>query len=185
MAWRTIVEANSPEEFQSKQASVRELAAGTPVTIHINLSTAASILGIGLSAKLAGAELWAAKLVNAHIDVEDVDGGWDYIEIKGRTIGTPVTLIVFAIIAALAALGITAWMIRDIRLSADLVKREEIQAQETQQLIEAGWTPEQITTYREAAKLEAPTGGIDFGGIAILAVVGILAVGALTLFKAK
>ena len=88
MAWKTIVEANSLDEFQSAQPSVGDLPAGTPVKLTFEFPHWYPLAGI---ANIAEAEWVAQRFYDeAHIQVTDVNSpdAW-HVVIEGKIVGTP------------------------------------------------------------------------------------------------
>lgn len=135
-----VVAQGDFDSFAKAVPAIAELPAGTPVVLRVELQP---WVPFGKLADLAGTELWAQKLVPAHIAVDDVYGSWTWVEIRGRVTGSPAVLIIAGIVAALVALGYAAWMVKEIKLSADIKEREKNVDDLLRELIDAGLTPEQ------------------------------------------
>ena len=133
MAWKTIVEANSLDEFQSAQPSVGDLPAGTPVKLTFEFPHWYPLAGI---ANIAEAEWVAQRFYDeAHIQVTDVNSpdAW-HVVIEGKIVGTPVLAIVIAVGAIVVALGIF-WVVH-AKFEADIAETQ-VEAGKTQQETEA------------------------------------------------
>jgi len=117
MAWVTIVEANSLEEFKTATPTVAELPKGTKIKLRLELKAP-----VGNLITLFPASWWASKLLPEGIVVTDVKGGWWWLEVYGE-IDPPMPSVwaIAALVAAIALLGfaITS-LIKVIKLDGDL-----------------------------------------------------------------
>jgi len=121
LAWVTIAEANSLDEFKNAQPSyLKDLPKGTKLRLRIELP---SYCPFGKLADIAGAEWWAQWLMPQGIDVIDVYGDWTWIEVQAE-VDPPMwpAWVIGAIAIAIAALpfGI-AFLISTIKLDADVL----------------------------------------------------------------
>lgn len=116
MAYKTIIDASSIDEFGTVMPAIQELPKGSKILLRIELPAWALV---GKLADLAGAEWWASEFLGADVRVLDVYGDWHWLEIKGIAKGTPVLLLVTIIIGALSALGI-AWLVSRVILSGEM-----------------------------------------------------------------
>ncbi len=113
MAWQTIMQGDSLEAFGEATPTIDDLPAGTRFRIVVDTT-----LPVGPIADIWGAEWLADQLLDYDARVIDVhSNGWYQAVIEMEALGTPVLLIVFAIIAAIAALG---YLISSIRMDANL-----------------------------------------------------------------
>ena len=106
MAWKTIVEANSLDEFKAaSNRTVNDLPAGTPVRLTFELP---AWMPAAPLADMAGAEWVAQRFYNeAHIRIDNVYGeGWHTVVFEGTVVGTPVLAIIIAVGAILGSIGI-------------------------------------------------------------------------------
>lgn len=181
MAWQTIVEASNIGELEYAPCSVQELEKDTEAIIRIDLPWWAPI---GWLANLAGAEWWASQLVGSGMEVIDVYGERDWVEVKGKA--DPIWLIALIplIVKALAALGIS---FAAVKVSANIfakpaeevTERQKAAEEYTYTLIERyGYTPEQAS---KALKDVQKAGGeapkpFDLAGILPVALLALAAI---------
>lgn len=144
-----IAQANSVEELQSAFLPYKEIPAGTPIKIRLEL---AKWFPMGKLADLAGAEFWAKHLIRADMDVLDVYGDWYWIEIEGKARGLAVPLLIAIIAGAVAVLGLAAF-ITSVVITAK-IEKEKLQT--ATDLINKGLTPEEVSQVLEATKPAAP-----------------------------
>ena len=172
--WTTIVEARSVQELESLTPLYSEIPAGTPILIRLELQWYAPI---GKLADLAGAEWWAPRLAQADLEVIDVQGNWHWMEIEGITRGTPVVLIIAAIVGFVAIFGLSVY-ISSVRITANIEQKKLEQADEW---LRAGYTPEQVSQMLGEITFEPtlPTPSLPtIAGISV----GVIAIGAIILF---
>lgn len=120
MAWITLAEATSLEEFEATVPPITELDKGTRLKLRIELPEWAPI---GKLADIASAEFWAQWLGPEGVTVIDVYGDWYWIEMTAEVDPPLGTLALIAIIAAaIAVLPFSiALLIAAIKLSAEQV----------------------------------------------------------------
>ena len=122
MAWKTIVEANSLDEFKEASGlTIRDLPAGTPVRLTFELPV---WMPVAHFADIAGGEWVAQRFYNeARIQIDDVYGeGWRTVVFEGTVVGTPVLAIIIAVGAILVSIGIL-WVTR-AKFEADIAETQ-------------------------------------------------------------
>jgi len=113
MAWVTIMEGNSLEEFSEATPIVEDLPAGTRFRIVIDTH-----LPVAPIANILGAEWLAQQLLDYEARVIDVYSvGWYQVVIEMEALGVPPLVIAAIIIAAIFAVG---YLISAIRMDAQL-----------------------------------------------------------------
>jgi len=177
--WTTIVEARSVQELESLTPLYSEIPAGTPILIRLELQWYAPIMVFpgGKLADLAGAEWWAPRLAQADLEVIDVRGNWHWMEIEGRTRGTPVVLIIAAIVGFVAIFGLSVY-ISNVRITANIEQKKLEQADEW---LRAGYTPGQVSQMLGEITFEPtlPTPSLPtIAGISV----GVIGIGVIILF---
>ena len=172
--WTEVARASTAQELENLVPAYAEIPAGTEVKILLELQWWAPI---GKLADLAGAEWWAPRLVQADLDVIDVTGNWTFIEIYGRTRGTPLILIIAAIAAAVAILGLGVYL-TSVVITANM---EQKKLEQADKWIREGYTPEQVTRMLEATAFEPKTPEISIPGLPNIGT-GMLIIGAVALF---
>ena len=119
MAWITLVESGSLEEFAAATPAIDELPKWTKLKLRFELPWWAPI---GNIIEIAPESWWVDKLAPGDITVTDVRGGWCWLEVDGYVDPPHPSLLVIALfIAALASLafGISA-IIKAVRLDVDI-----------------------------------------------------------------
>ena len=119
MAWVTIAEARSLDEFRLATPSIAELPKWTNIKLRIELPWWAPV---GNLLEIAPKSWWVDKLTPEGIVVTDVKGGWYWLEVYGLIDPPHPSLLVISVFItaiALLAFGISA-LIKSIKLSADL-----------------------------------------------------------------
>jgi len=162
--WTEIARANTIAELQNIVPTYADIPAGTEVNIHLELQWWAPI---GKLADMAGAEWWAPRLAQCHMDVIDVSGNWHYIDIRGIARGMPVVLLIAIIAASVVVLGLGVY-ISSVVITANIETKKLEQANEWLRL---GYTPEQVSQMLGAVTFK-PTlpaiAGISTGAIILI-----------------
>lgn len=116
--WQLLA-SGSPDEFETATPTISDLPSGTPIRLEITTT-----LPIAPIFDLWGMEWVVEKMWgDAHVEIKDVHSvGWNKAVVYGAvgsSPGAPVALIIIAISVVLAIAGI-AWIVRELRLLADV-----------------------------------------------------------------
>lgn len=109
MAWRTLAQGNTLEEFQGSSPPVSELPKGTKLRLTLEMPWYAPIAPL---ADLWGAEWVAQRMLEEGVIVEDVEGiGLNTIVVHMRA-ASPVVPIIWAIVAIIGLITIAIIVIK-------------------------------------------------------------------------
>ena len=113
--WQLLA-SGSPDEFETAAPTISDLPGGTPIRLEIETT-----LPIAPIFDLWGMDWVVDKMWgDAHVEITDVHSvGWNKVVVYG-TVYSPVALIIIAILVVLAIGGV-AWIVRELRLLADVV----------------------------------------------------------------
>lgn len=117
MAWVTIAQGTSLEEFQASRPPIADLPKGTKLLLRVELPWWAPI---GWLADLYGMEWWMGLFAPEGITVDDVYGGWHWMEMKA-TVDPPLlpAILIILICTALSIIGVAA-IIALVTLKAEI-----------------------------------------------------------------
>lgn len=101
---QVIASGTGKDDLENYNAQGYDIPPGTPVRIKLQLPS--FISGASKLANIGGAEYAAQFFVKAQMTVEDVSGDDQYIYIQGTANGSPLALILIALIALLAVIGL-------------------------------------------------------------------------------
>lgn len=152
MSWVTVVDVANADELRNVFPVIPDIPADTEIQIHIELAWWAPI---GNLANIAGVEWWGQQLAGADVEVTDVSGDWYSVTIKGITRGSDPVTISAVILIALSLLGIITYYITRVYITANLVEQKK--AEIAQDMINHGYTPEQISAVLNQIKSQTPS----------------------------
>ena len=169
MAWQIIAEGNI-DTFEQASPTILSLEKDTPILLRINLSKWAPFSSQIFN--LWGAEWWGQKVAPAGMIVDDVYGGknadlTEWVEIKGHADPLAVPLLITIIVASVVGLGIIAWMVVSIKLSADVRVREQTKLEFIEARLKEGYTPAQIDSWLKG--IESPPPEVTLPGLPSIA----------------
>ena len=119
MAWVTLAQGASVEEFQASKPPVSELSSGTRMQLIIDTPWWAPIAPL---ADLLGADWVAQRLLNeADTVITDVEGqGWHRIVVHMKVASPGWPAVIIGVIAVLLFIGGVAYIVHQIRLIAEI-----------------------------------------------------------------
>lgn len=119
MAWVTLAQGASVEEFQASKPPVSELSSGTRMQLIIDTPWWAPIAPL---ADLFGAEWVAQRLLNeADTVITDVEGqGWHRIVVHMKVASPGWPAVIIGVIAVLLFTAGLAYIVHQIRLVAEI-----------------------------------------------------------------